>query len=348
MKYNIPHSKPTINSQDVWAVSKAIKSSNLTQGSCVKEFEGKFAKFFGLKEAVATSSGTFALHLALLSLEVKKGDEVIIPSYVCTALLNAINYIGAKARLVDVSDDDFNISVEDVGRKINKKTKAIIVPHMFGMPADIKALLKFKIPIIEDCAQSVGALYNNQKVGSFGVLSIFSFYATKMLATGEGGMVVSRNKKLLAKIRDLRDYDHKNDYVVRFNYKMTDFQAALGISQLSRLPSFIAKRKRIAKVYNKGLSNRNIRLAISKKGKDAVYFRYIIKVKSNKNKYIRELKKKGIFCAAPIYKPLHQYLKMKGFPVSERLAKENISIPIHPSLKGKEIKYIIRCVNNLK
>ena len=338
---HISHSKPTIDAKDAKVVADVIRSGQLAQGVKVAEFEKKLRRFICAHGAVATSSGTAALHLGLRSLGVGKGDEVIIPTYVCTALLNAVMYTGARPRLADVNEDDYNISIGDVAKKINKKTKAIIVPHMFGQPADINELLKFKIPLIEDCAQSVGALYKGKPVGSFGILSIFSFYATKILTTGEGGMVVSKNNALLRKVRDLRDYDNKNDYKVRFNCKMTDFQAALGIHQLRKLKTFIARRKKIAKIYNKELSDIGIELSLASRGQDHIYFRYIIKVKKNRTKLIKSLKKKGISCTSPVYKPLHRYLKMKGFPVADKLMKQAVSIPIYPLLRDKEIKYII-------
>ncbi|MBU1863226.1 MAG: DegT/DnrJ/EryC1/StrS family aminotransferase [Candidatus Omnitrophica bacterium] len=347
MKIAIPHSKPTIDSTDVKTVAAVIKSGYLTQGVKVAEFEKKLARYIGVRGAVTVSSGTAALHLALLTLEIKKGDEVIAPTYVCTAILNAINYTGARIRLVDVNPEDGNISVKEVKKKITRKTKAIIVPHMFGMPADIYELVKLGIPIIEDCAQAIGATYKNKKVGNFGVLSIFSFYATKMLTTGEGGAVVSNNLSLLNKIKDLREYDHKNDYQIRFNYKMTDIQAVLGINQLAKLKTFIAKRRKIAAQYNKELSHCDFELPVTRKDKKGVCFRYVIKVKRGQSRYFKYFKREGIICARPLYKPLHRYLRLKGFPVAERLTKESISIPIYPSLTSSQVASIIQKTKGL-
>ena len=220
----------------------------MVQGKKVLEFEAKVSRYLGVKAGVAVNSGTSALHLALLALNIGPGDEVMVPSFVCSALLNAVSYTGASARIVDVKADDFNISPVEVKKKLNKKVKAIIVPHMFGYPADLKELLSFGVPVIEDCAQSIGADYRGRKAGSFGVLSICSFYATKVMTTGEGGMVLSNQTKILDRIRDLRQYDHALNFQTRYNYKMTDFQAALGLSQLQRLPEFIKRRKQIAQI----------------------------------------------------------------------------------------------------
>jgi len=342
----IPHSQPTISPEDIHAVCDVFKTGQLAQGKKVFQFEQQLAGYIGRTHAAATNSGTSALHLALLALGVKRKDEVILPTYVCTALLNAVNYTGATVCLADVRRDDFNISVEDVKKRINRKTKVIIVPHMFGMPADLGALLKLDVPFIEDCAQALGATYNGRPVGSFGVMSIFSFYATKVLTTGEGGMVASSNRRLIEKVKDLREYDKKRNYERRYNYKMTNFQAALGLSQLAKLPSFIAQRKRIAKNYHEGIDRSHYELPAEFKGRESIYFHYVVKTKRPQMEYVRRLKKGGICCSAPVYKPLHQYLKQnRKFPEAEWLWKHAFSIPIYPTLSRKDVLHIIACLN---
>jgi len=345
MTMNISHSKPNIDVKDIQSVEKVLKSGHLVQGKKVVEFEKKFAKFQEAKAAVAVNSGTSALHLSLLALDVGKGDEVIIPSHVCTALLNAVYYTGATPQIVDVDPDDFNISVVAVKKNITKKTKAIIVPHMYGHPGKIEDLLNLKIQLIEDCAQALGAKYQGKKVGSFGILSIFSFYATKVMACGEGGMIASNNKRLLNKIRDLRDYDNRPAYKVRYNYKMTDMAAALGISQLKKLSLMLKTRKKIAEQYNRMLVKVDVQMPIAREGMEPIYFRYVIKVKKNQKMIMKRLQQKGIHCASPINKPLHQYLKTSDCPVTDQLMRELISIPIYPGLTQKEVGYIIK---NLK
>ncbi|MBF0619123.1 MAG: DegT/DnrJ/EryC1/StrS aminotransferase family protein, partial [Candidatus Omnitrophica bacterium] len=222
----IPHSRPTISSQDIACVVKALKSGQVSAGPQVEAFEKEFCRTFRVKEACAVASGTAALHLALAGLRVGPGDEVILPTFVCTALLNAVHYVGATPVLADVCYKDGNIDPKDVSRRITPRTKAMLVPHMFGFPADMKALLKFKIPIVEDCAQAVGARIGKAHVGSIGHAGVFSFYATKMMVAGEGGMLVSSDKALMTEARDLMCYDHKPEYRLRFNYKLTDIQAA--------------------------------------------------------------------------------------------------------------------------
>ncbi len=339
----IPHSKPTLSAADAKVVADVVRSGYVSQGKKVASFEQKLARYQKVKHAVAVSSGTSALHLSLLALGVKKGDNVIIPSYVCTALRNAVEYTGASVRIADVGEDDLNILAGDVKRKINKKTKAIIVPHMFGMAADLSALLKLKVPIIEDCAQALGATYKGKRVGSFGALSIYSFYATKMMTTGEGGMVTSNNAQLIKRVRDLRDYDHKPDLALRYNYKMSDIQAALGIHQLSQLPTWIRKRKEIAKVYSQSLKDCGLKLPEPCARRGHVYFRYVIQTK-NKSRLLKKLNSKGIHGALPVFKPLHKYLGLKGYPRTDHLIKHAVSLPIYPSLSKTEARHVVKHV----
>lgn len=337
----IPHSRPSITGSDVKAITSAIKSGQLSQGPLVNEFERKLADFIGKKKAAATSSGSTALHLALLALSVKENDEVIIPSFVCSAVLNAVNYTGATPVIVDIEPLTFNLSVDAVKKAVTRKTKAIIVPHMFGCPAEIDKLSETGIPIIEDCAQAIGATFKGQKVGSFGLISVFSFYATKVLTSAEGGMILSDSEDLISKIKDLRDYDNKNDYILRYNYKMTDIQASLGLSQLSFLGKFIDKRREIATRYFQEFKNCNFRLPIWKDGNDHIYYRFVIKTKSDASGYLEKLQQKKVMCRRPVYIPLHVYLNLSGFPHTMEAWQKTISIPLYPSLTEKEIEKII-------
>jgi dTDP-4-amino-4,6-dideoxygalactose transaminase len=341
----IPHSRPLIHKKDLSAVRQSLLSGQLAQGREVLRFERALASSVAVRGGVATSSGTAALHLALLAVGVGRGDEVIIPSYVCTALLNAVSYTRATPRLVDVNASDFNISVADVQRKMNRRTRAVIVPHMFGQPADMKELKKLGVPLIEDCAQAVGAGYFGRPVGSFGQVSVFSFYATKMLTSGEGGMALSREARALRAMRALRDYDEQDEWAVRFNYKMTEMQAALGLSQFFRLPAFIAKRRAIARVYTLAWQGRSCILPAVSPDKEHVFFRYVIRVRDAR-RFIRALDRKGISCRPPVYRPLHRYLGQKGFPVSEKLMTEAVSIPLYPSLSAEETGHIVRQVRS--
>jgi perosamine synthetase len=342
----IPHSRPLIDEEDIKAVAEVLASGHIAQGERVKEFENAIANFVGVKHAVACSSGTAAIHLALNSLGVKKGDEVIMPSYVCSSLYFATLYVGAKPVIADIDISDLNISTKSVRGLISAKTKAIIVPHMFGIPAEIDEFLKLEIPIIEDCAQSLGAEYKGRRVGSFGDLAIFSFYATKMITTGEGGMVITNSNDLYSKINEIRDYDKKPLTPVKYNYKMTDFQAALGISQFKKLPRFIKRRREIATLYNKKLSNYNVKLFSIPHYKEPVFYRYVVMV-NDAESIQKRAKENGVTFEKPVHKPLHKSLNASECPNSDEAYEKALSIPIYPSLREEELSYIISAFDKI-
>jgi len=342
----ITHSKIVLEEEDLTSVIKVLRSGLLVQGKHVSSLEHNIASFIGVNHAVAVSSGTAALHLSLLSLGIGDGCEVIIPSYVCTALLNAIKYVRATPVLVDIDSGTYNIKVESIKRAINNRTRAIIVPHMFGLPADIDSIVSLGIPVIEDCAQCVGAKLKGRYAGSFGLLSIFSFYATKMLGAGEGGMVLSNDRDLIETMRDLRDYDEKETYTVRYNYKLTDIQAALAESQLQKLPSFIEKRKEIARVYNDGLKGLRVSLPVVPEGREHIYYRYVI-IPENPLKFMEEMRKRGIECRRPVFKSLHRYLKLAGYPITDDVWEKAVSIPIYPFLKEEEVHGIVDAIKEI-
>jgi perosamine synthetase len=342
----IPHSKVALDDEDFDGVINVLRSGQLAQGRVVSSLEEKSASLIGVDHAVAVSSGSAALHLSLLSLGVGEGSEVILPSYVCTALLNAIHYVGATPVLADIDFNTYNITSKNIKKVVTDKTKAIIVPHMFGLPADIEAILSLGIPVIEDCAHSVGATVNGRYVGSFGLVSILSFYATKMLGAGEGGMVLSNARGLIDGIRDLRDYDEKETYTVRYNYKLTDIQAALAVSQINKLSTFIEKRKEIAALYNHGLKRAGVTLPLVPEQRDHIYYRYVI-VLENSLEFMKEMQKRGIECRRPVFMPLHRYLSLHGFPITDEVWEKAVSIPIYPSLTAEEAHRIVDAVNTI-
>ncbi len=340
----IPHSRPTLDRSDYRAVMDVLKRGSLVQGEQVRGFEEALSSFIGVRGGVAVSSGTAALHLSLLSLGLGHGDEVIIPSYVCSALLNAVRYVDAVPVIADIEPRTFNIDAKKLPRLIGKRTKAIIVPHMFGLPADMDEILSFGIPVIEDCAQSLGSSYKGEKTGAMGLLSIFSFYATKMIATGEGGMILSDDDSLLKVLRDLRDYDQKETYRVRYNYKMTDIQAALGISQLRKLPFFLKKRMKYADLYKRSIKGTGVQLPFVPEGREHIFYRYVLLL-DNPRGFIEEMERRDIACRRPIFKPLHRYPGLQeGCKVADRIWKGAVSIPIYPSLKRVEIHDIVEGV----
>ena len=338
LKY-IPHSRPTLGEEEVKAVAEVIKSGHIAEGEVVQRFEKAFARKMGVQHAVAVSSGTAALHLALLAMGIGPDEEVIIPSYVCTALLHAVQYVGARPVPAEIDPLTYNIDPDDVKKRITTRTRAIIVPHLFGAAADLDKLLKLDVPIIEDCAQAVGGTYQQKLLGTFGDIAIFSFYATKVMATGEGGMVTSKSPEIIARIRDLKTYDGKEADTVRYNYKMTDVQAALGEVQLGRLDDFIEQRRKIAREYVKHLKSLSIKLPVEIDGH--IYYRFVIDLEADFDWFIRKLAQKAVGCARPVFLPIHRHLKMDGYPVTDKVWETSLSIPIYPSLNNSEIEQII-------
>ena len=335
----IPHSRPTLDRDDFDSVLQVLKSGQIVQGEQAAKFEENVSSLIGVKGGAAVSSGTAALHLSLISLGVGKGDEVILPGFVCTAPLNAINYVGATPVIAEVDPLTFNIDVKDLQKRITKRTKAVIVPHMFGLPSDMEDISSLGIPIIEDCAHSLGSRYKNNYTGSFGMLSIFSFYATKVIAAGEGGMVLSNSGGLLETIRDLRDYDKKDHYTVRFNYKMTDIQAALGIAQLKKLSLFIQKRKGIADKYGGIFDDLSIPAPFVPKDRKHIFYRYVVLLE-NAELFMESMMKRGVACTRPVFKPLHRYLGLSGYATTDLVWERAVSIPIYPSLTDEEVGLI--------
>jgi dTDP-4-amino-4,6-dideoxygalactose transaminase len=339
----IPHSKPTIGIEEINAVRAVLRKGYISQGPAVRRLEQGFGRYISRRYAVAVNSATSALHLALLALRIKPGDEVILPSYVCTAVLNAINYVGARAIIADINPQDFNLDPKSCRSKITRRTKAIILPHMFGLAAEIDKILGFGVPVIEDCALSVGATYRNKKVGSFGIISVFSFYATKVMTTAEGGMLLTDDKNIFATALDLRDYDHKERYRVRYNYKMSDLAAAVGLAQLNKLDNFISRRQRLAQFYNKNLKDLDIQLPVSGKERRHIYFRYVIRTRLRAQALMRKFSRLGIECKRPLFRPLHIYLRLKNkdYPGATQAYKEAVSLPIYPDLKGSQAQFVI-------
>ncbi len=340
---SIPHSMPTLGSKEANGLREVLASGRIATGEEVERFEQDMASYLGLKGAVATASGTAALHLSLLALGVKEGNEVICPSLTCTALLNAVYHCRAIPRLVDVNNETMNISLTATRKALTKKTAAIIIPHMFGNPVEAMGdFLTLGPPLIEDCAQSLGATSEGRMVGTRGEAAIFSFYATKVITTGQGGMVAARDKGLLEKVRDLRAYDKKEDYKIRYNFCMTDLQGRMGHIQLGKLPSFLKIREERARVYDKHLRDLQD-LMVPRKG--GIYYRYIVRITGNKlDRIIGHLHREGIEAHRPIFRPLHRYLGLGGFAATEQVFAEALSLPIYPRLKAADARTIALCL----
>jgi perosamine synthetase len=351
----IPHSKPTIIEKKVILenIKKILNAEYLSENIFVEKFEQKVCRFFETKYAIAVSSGTSALHLALLALGVDENSEVIIPSFTCAALLNAILYTRAKPVIVDVDLDDFNIDFKEVKKYISKKTKAIIVPHMFGYPAkNIKEIIELGIPVIEDTTQSIGAKIDGEMVGKFGIINVLSFYATKLITTfGEGGIILTNNKKIYSIIKDLKEYDKKRRFKLRYNYKLSEVQAIMGLQQIEKIEYFVNKRRKLFEYYKNRLKNcKNIKIFEPLKNTEPVFYRFIIQItdKENIDEIMANYKKFDIEVAKPIFLPLDKYYYGKFIcRNSELLYNTTLSLPIYPSLNEKEVNYISKITKKI-
>ena len=362
--------EPLISGNEKKYLLKCLSSGYISSGgSFVTEFENKFAKKVKRKYGISVSNGTAAIQLAFESLNLKKGDEVILPSFTIISCILPIIRAGLTPVLVDSDFKTWNMDVNQVEKKITSKTKAIIAPHIYGLPIDMDPLLKIakkkKIKIIEDAAEVLGLKYKNKACGSFGDVSTFSFYANKHITTGEGGMIVTNSKEIAEKCRSLRNICFNNErrflhYELGWNYRFTNIQAAIGLAQLEKLNKFIVKKRDIGKIYNKKIPKNNIfETPLDKKNyAKNIYWVYglLVKKKSpiSMNSLMKKLKESGIE-TRNFFWPLHQQpvLKKMGLfknvrlPVSEYLAKNGLYLPTGLGMTSLQQKYVINKIKKI-
>ena len=366
LKYKkfIPVNTPLINNNDALCVSKVIKSGWISsEGPSVKEFEKKTANYLNRKFGCAVSSGTAALEIAVKSLGLKKNDEIIMPAFTIISNAMAIIKSSAKPVLIDVDLNTWNIKIEDIEGAITKKTKCLMLPHIYGLSNDMDKILKitkkYKLYLIEDAAEVLGLKYKNKYCGSFGDISILSFYANKHITTGEGGMLLTNKAKLNEKFRDYRNLcfgtksNRFNHYDIGWNYRYTNIQAALGINQLKRIDKIIKKKHEIGNYYYKYFKNiKNIILQPNKLSycKNIYWVFGIVINKANKKnvkEIIKKLANKNIG-TRPFFWPMHKQdaLKKSGYfkniklANSEFIAKNGFYLPSGLGLTLKELKFI--------
>ncbi|MBN1575393.1 MAG: DegT/DnrJ/EryC1/StrS family aminotransferase [Chitinispirillaceae bacterium] len=348
----IPHSKPLVGQEEYAALRRITASGQLAQGAEVSRLETELCAFVGHRSGLAVASGTTALYAALRALGVTKGDSVIIPSYACTALANAVCMSGAQPILCDVEYDNALMSVNTVKAALARNTRAVIVPHLFGHPAPAHAIEReLGIPVVEDCAQCIGADIDGRRTGSLTSIAIFSFYATKVLCAGEGGLVAASDSRLARRLEDLRDYDNRDTWEPRINMKCSDVHAALARAQLRRLPSFIRRRRAIAERYRVALTDNTLAAPFPPLAGNIrpMHYRFIIRTSRRRRETVRRyFIRMGIACSRPVFKPFHRYIKQVGFPASDRLFEELLSIPLYPALSEQECRGIERALEGLK
>lgn len=352
---------PYITKDEEQAVLKVLRSGILSLGPYLRLFEEATAKFIGTKYAVGTSSGTAALHVSLLAAGVKSGDEVITSPFSFVASANSILYVGAKPVFVDIDPVTLNIDPDKIESAITKKTRAILPIHIFGFPIDydniLKIAKKYKLKIIEDSCEGLGASYKNSKVGSFGNLAVFAYYPNKQITTGEGGMIVTNNKNEYQLLKSLVNQGRSDDGQwlthdkLGFNYRMDEMSAAVGLMQMKKIKEILKARTETALIYNSFLKDVNgVRTLIdhnetSKRSWQA----YVIILEKNidRNKVMSILNSKKIqskpylpsIHLQPFYRKTYKY-KSGSFPVSESVSKSSLALPLYVGLESKTISYI--------
>jgi len=383
MKY-IPYSRQCIYSDDIQAVIDVLKSDYITQGPKVDEFEGKVAFYCGAKFAVAVSSGTAALHIACLASGLKKGDEAITSPITFLATPNSIFYTQAMPIFTDIDANTINIDPEKIEKEITKRTKIILPVHFAGLPCDMEKISciarKNNLGIIEDASHALGAEYKLggkwNRVGScsHSDMTVFSFHPVKHIATGEGGIITTNSKKLYEKLKALRSHGVYRDtktagrgawyYEMRdlgFNYRITDFQCALGISQLKKIDRFIKIRREIAWIYNKKLSKIK-EIGLPNGEKDylrSAWHLYVIRLKAKlgveteRKKIFNYLRKNNVGVQVhyiPVYlQPFYQKLGFKKgiCPNAEAFYRSAISIPLYQSMKDRDVRSVIKIISGI-
>ncbi len=353
----IPIAKPQIGDTEIAAVVKVLQSGILAQGPQVRAFEEAFAQFCGVNYAVATSSGTTALHVALLAHGIGPGDEVIISPFTFIASANSIIYVGARPVFVDIDPRTFHIDPEKIEAAITPRTRAIMPIHLYGLPCDMDPIMgiadKYGLVIIEDACQAHGAEYKGRRVGSFGT-GVFSFYPTKNITSGEGGMITTNDPIIAERCRMIRDHGMRKRYFheeLGFNFRMTDIHAAIGLTQLSRLEEFNRIRQANARFFNERL--RGVVVPSVPADRSHVFNQYTIRVPDGKRDALRAyLQEHGIETEIYYPVPVHCqrfYRERLGYAISipeaERAAREVLSLPVHPGLTPFDLETIVAVVN---
>ncbi len=340
-------------------VDRVFKSGNLILSNEVKNFEKNFSRFINCKHGIGVNSGTDAIQIALMSLNIKNGDEVITVSNTAVPTVSAIISSDAKPVFVDINENDYLMNPNLIEEKISKKTRAIIPVNLYGQSADYikirRIAKKYNLKIIEDCAQSTGALYHGKPSGSLGDLSAFSFYPTKNLGTyGDGGMIVTSNKKLFSTCLKLRKYGMSKLYYSDqhgINSRLDEIHASILNYKLLKLKSDINKRRRIAKLYKENIKLNDLVLPSENKFNFHSYYVYVVRHKK-RNKLMNYLRKNNIFCNISYPFPIHsmkgyKYLKINGNDLqnTNRLSKEIFSLPMYPELSDAKVEQVIKVLN---
>jgi len=368
MKF-IPYGHQGIDEEDIEEVVKVLKSDWITTGPKIEEFENALCKYIGCKYAVAVNSGTSALDIAVQTLNLPRGSEIITTPFTFVATSNAVLYNNLKPIFVDIEKDTRNINPEEIRKKITDKTKAIIYVDYAGHPCDIEEIKgvaeEHDLYLIEDASHAIGAEYKGKKIGNFADMTIFSFHPVKHITTGEGGVVVTNNKEFYEKLKMLRNHGIDKSALDRFgpkagwaydlkflgrNYRITDFQAALGISQLKKLDEFIRRREEIVEMYNEAFEDMpEIETPIVKPDVKPAWHIYTVLLNGiNRDEFFRKMRGRNIgvnLHYIPIYRfsyyPEHFNFNPNDFPVTEEVFSKIVTLPLFPKMEDEEVRFVI-------
>ncbi len=364
----IPYGRQTIDEEDIWAVTRILKSDYLTTGPMIPEFEKTIADYTGAKYAVALANGTAALHAACFAAGIGPGDEVITTPLTFAASANSVLYCGGTPVFADVDERTYNLDPKDVRKKITNKTKAILPVHLAGQPCDMDAIhslaKEYNLTVIEDGAHALGSEYKGRKIGSISDMTTFSFHPVKPVTTGEGGMVTTDSRELYERLCLFRSHGITRDgkrmarndgpwfyqqVDLGFNYRITDIQCALGISQMKKLDSFLCRRRELVKQYNEAFAGcTDIITPYQLPQTNSGWHLYIIQVKNhNRRRVFEKLRENGIGVNVhyiPVY--MHPYYQEHGYqnvhcPKAENIYSRIISLPLYPGLSDEEQEYVI-------
>jgi perosamine synthetase len=361
MTLRYPIYSPYLNGREKALVMDCLDSTWISsKGKYVGQFEESFASWLGVQQAITVSNGTVALHVALAALGIGPGDEVLVPTLTYIASANAVKYTGADVVFVDSERDYWQIDVEDAERRITSRTKAIMVVHVYGQSSDMDAVMalakKHSLYVIEDCAEAIGTRYDGTHVGTIGDIGCFSFFGNKTITTGEGGMVVTNNTELAAKIRHLRSQgvSAEKEYwhdAIAFNYRMTNICAAIGCAQMESIDDLIAKKQQIAEWYRQSLAGLPVQVHATQPGTLHSYWMVSILVEdaADRDALRAALKDDGIE-TRPLFYPLHQMSMYsapgQSFPVADDISSRGINLPSYPALMRDDVTYICERVRD--
>lgn len=351
----IPLSAPDITQAEIDAVTAVLRTRRLSLGPKLEEFEHAMAEYVGVPHAVGVSSGTAGLHLCIRVLSIGEGDEVIVPSFTFVAVANAVRYERATPVFVDIEAATLNLDPAKMEAAITPRTRAIVVAHTFGVPAEMDAILEIArrhgLAVIEDACEAIGAAYRGRRVGGFGDAAVFAFYPNKQMTTGEGGMVVMRDEKLARRVRALRNQGRyeSDDWLqhseVGYNYRLSEMQCALGVEQLKRIDEILAAREKVAREYHERLKAEPLVLPLPSMPQARIsWFVYVVRLLPELEQYrdgiLRALAEQGIGCAryfAPVHRqPAYTAWRDVPLPVTEAEAARTIALPFFNTLTGEE------------